>query len=116
LLYKACHFNHPSTVWTRESMHNYRWHYIHFTALCDEYTYRYGKTHSTDTKLRKALAKLPDNIPVKRMTPFKLAMSSFPECILECPVESYRKFYETKQHRFKMDWTKREVPEWFTYA
>ena len=116
LLYKACHFNHPSTVWTRESMHNYRWHYIHFTALCDEYTYRYGKTHSTDTKLREALAKLPDNIPVKKMTPFKLAMSSFPECISECPVESYRKFYETKQHRFKMDWTKRQVPEWFTYA
>ena len=39
LLYKACHFNHPSTVWTRESCCNYTWHYNHFIGLCDEYTY-----------------------------------------------------------------------------
>ena len=81
ILYRACHFNHPCTIWTRESIHNYRWHYLHFAALCDEYTYRYSKIHSTDTKLRKALEKLPDNIPVKKMTPFKLAMGSNPECI-----------------------------------
>jgi hypothetical protein len=116
ILYKACHFNHPSTVWTRESWLNYEWHYKHFIALCDEYTYRYGKIHSTDTKLREALLTMPGNIPIKEMTPFKLAMASFPECISECPITSYRKFYETKQHRFKMDWTKRQVPEWFTYA
>ena len=113
LLYKACHFNHPSTVWTRESMHNYRWHYVHFAALCDEYTYRYGKVHSTDAKLRKALSKLPQNIPVKKMTPFKLTMASFPECITEDAVESYRNFYMTKQKRFTMAWTKRPQPEWF---
>ena len=113
LLYKACHFNHPSTVWTRESMHNYRWHYVHFAALCDEYTYRYGKVHSTDAKLRKALSKLPQNIPIKKMTPFKLAMASFPECITEDAVESYRNFYMTKQKRFTMAWTKRPQPEWF---
>ena len=116
ILYKACHFNHPSTIWTRESIHNYQWHYKHFIALCDEYTYRYGKIHATDTKLREALKHLPNNIPVCKMTPFKLAMASFPECITEDPVESYRNFYETKQSRFKMDWTKRQVPEWFTYA
>jgi len=116
ILYKACHFNHPSTIWTRESIDNYIWHYKHFIALCDEYTYRYGKIHATDTKLRKALAVLPNNIPTCKMTPFKLAMASFPECITEDPVESYRNFYETKQSRFKMDWTKRQVPEWFTYA
>ena len=60
--------------------------------------------------------KLPDNIPVTKMTEFKLAMKSNPECMLECPVESYRAFYHTKQHRFKMDWTKRKIPEWFTHA
>jgi hypothetical protein len=113
LLYKACHFNHPSTVWTRESMHNYRWHYVHFMALCKEYTYRYGKVHSTEKYLADALARIPDNIPVKKMTPFKLAMAAFPECITEDPIESYRNFYETKQERFKMVWTKRQQPEWF---
>lgn len=113
ILYKACHFNHPSTVWTRESKANYQWHYKHFIALCDEYTYRYGKVHSTDTKLRIALQQIPTNIPEKHMTPFKLAMSSNPECMLEDAVESYRRFYETKQKRFTMVWTKRPVPKWF---
>ena len=47
------------------------------------------------------------------MTPFKLAMASFPECITKDPVESYRAFYKTKRERFNMAWTKREVPEWF---
>ena len=113
-LYKACHFNHPSTVWTRECGLNYDWHYKHFIGLCDEYTYRYGKVHSTDTKLRVALKTKPQNIPHQNlMTPFKLAMSARPECILKCPVESYRRFYETKQERFKMVWTKRSKPKWF---
>src|SRR5210317_94813 len=113
ILYKACHFNHPSTIWTREGCCNYTWHYKHFIALCDEYTYRYGKVHSTDTKLRIALQQIPTNIPEKHMTPFKLAMGSNPECMLEDAVESYRRFYETKQKRFTMVWTKRPVPKWF---
>jgi len=36
--------------------------------------------------------------------------------MMECPIESYRAFYQTKQHRFNMVWTKRKVPEWFEYA
>ena len=114
VLYKACHFNHPSTVWTRESMHNYRWHYDHFLALCKEYTYRYEKIHMTETKLSDVLSNLPNNIRVTTYkTPFKLAMNSNPECMSEDAVLSYRKFYETKQTRFNMAWTKRRQPEWF---
>jgi len=30
------------------------------------------------------------------------------------PVKSYRMFYQTKQSRFKMAWTKRPMPDWFT--
>lgn len=43
IFYKAVHMHHPCTVWTAESNNNYNWHYVHFVALCDEYTYRYGK-------------------------------------------------------------------------
>ena len=116
ILYKACHFNHPCTVWTRESLANYEWHYKHFIALCKEKEYRTGKEHLTYTKLHKALKTPPYNIPIYKLTPFKLAMKSNPECITECPIESYRAFYQTKQHRFKMAWTKRPKPEWFKYA
>lgn len=114
ILYKAVHFNHPSTVWTRECSANYEWHYKHFVALCDEYTYRYGKIHGTDKKLRQALKQTPKKIK-KRLneTPFKLAMKSNPECMFEDAVKSYRAFYHTKQDRFSMVWTKREVPEWW---
>jgi len=116
LLYKAVHHKHPCTIWTTESSINYQWHWEHFTALCDEYTRRYGKIHATDRQLRDVLKTPPQNIPRIEMTQFKLAMKSNPECMFpEDPVKSYRSFYMTKQKRFNMKWTKREVPAWFTY-
>mgnify|MGYP001036749154 FL=1 len=114
VLYKAVHHNHPSTVWTTESDANYNWHYKHFVALCDEYTYRYGKVHATDMLLRKHLKRVPNNIPkTGKMTPVKLAMGSNPECMLPDPVDAYRAFYQTKQDRFSMVWSNRNIPEWF---
>lgn len=114
LLYKAVHHNHPCTTWTMKSNNNYTWHWVHFTALCDEYTYRYGKKHSTDLLLRDVLKQLPRNIPVGYLTPLPLAMGSNPECMNPNDVVgSYRAFYQTKQDRFKMEWTGRPVPEWF---
>ena len=115
VLYKAVHMNHPCTVWTMKSDMNYNWHYAHFVALCDEYTYRYGKVHATDTLLRERLSVMPKNIKHGEQTQFVLAMKSNPECMHpNDPVRSYREFYQTNQERFKMAWTKREVPEWFT--
>jgi hypothetical protein len=119
IMYKAVHFNHPCSVWTRESCCNYSWHYEHFIALCEEYTYRYGKVHSTETKLRDILKQIPKNINrAGGRTPFKLAMQSNPECLVPTlggidAVATYQNFYKTKQKRFKMDWTKRQIPEWF---
>ena len=50
------------------------------------------------------------------MTPFKLAMTSNPECMFEDAVKSYRAFYHTKQDRFKMAWEKtRTKPYWFEH-
>ncbi len=52
-LYKSTHVNHPCSVWIRQSILNYSWLYELFIKLCDEYMYRFGKTHLTDYKLRK---------------------------------------------------------------
>jgi len=112
-LYKVAHANHPCTRWTMESNNNYNWHYVHFVALCDEYKYRYGKIHLTDSKLRDILKTPPKNIPVGYLTQQPLAMKSNPECMFDDVVESYRAYYMTKQDRFNMVWTKREEPEWF---
>jgi len=112
-LYKVVHAKHPCTVWTMQSACNYEWHYKHFVALCDEYTYRYNKVHGTDVKLRDLLKNHPINISKRGLTPFALAMKSNPECMLSDPVKSYREFYKTKRARFDMIWSKRESPEWF---
>lgn len=113
VLYKAVHMYHPCTVWTCESKANYDWHYKHFVALCDEYTHRYEKIHLTDTLLRDILKLSPKNIPDCPQTEFKLAMGSNPECMFKDVVKSYRAFYQTKQERFTMLWSKREIPNWF---
>ena len=96
-----------------QSMHNYRWHYLHFVGLCDEYTYRYNKVHGTDTRLRKPLEKIPQNIPRGKMTDFALAMKAFPDCMTDCAIESYQNFYHTKLAYMPMVWTKRKQPDWF---
>jgi len=116
VLYKAVHYHHPCTVWTMESSENYNWHWKHLEALCAEYRFRYGKVHKTEETILHALKSLPKNIPIGKMTNFKLAMGSNPECMDENDiVGSYRSFYHTKQSRFKMRWTGRPVPNWFTY-
>ena len=115
VLYNVTHPGHPSTVWTMESLANYTWHYYHFCALCDEYTHRYGKKHKTDAKLRLALCWAPKSIANIPQTQFRLAMESQPQCKNPAdPISSYRAFYRTKQSRFKMVWSKRTTPDWFT--
>lgn len=115
-LYKAVHHNHPCTVWTMQTDGNYHWHYDHFIALLDEYTHRYNKEHST-AKLTETLLQPPRNIPRGKLTPFALAMKNEPQCIHEGdPVRSYQEYYQTKQDRFKMAWTNRDIPEWFNVA
>jgi len=115
VLYKAVHMNHPCTIWTRKNSANYMWHYEHFIALCDEFTYRYGKTHATDAQLRHTLSELPNSIPhAEEITTPALAIEESCKANRD-PVECYRRFYETKQKRFTMQWSKRQVPEWFHF-
>jgi len=114
VLYKAVHIGHPCTVWTMQSDENYNWHYSLFNELCKEYTHRYNKVHASQTKLMDSLKKLPKNIKKSAMQPWPLAMGSNPECInYNDPITSYRAFYQTKQARFPMVWTKRKTPTWF---
>lgn len=93
ILYQATHYNHPSNVWIRESVYNYAWLYIHFCALCNEYRSRYGKTHSTETKLRDLLQTPPQNIPNVPPTPVKVAITDLQWHVDDNPIQSYRNYY-----------------------
>lgn len=114
IYYKAVHVNHPCSIWCRETETNYRWLWQHLFALTQEYHHRYGKFHKTEN-VQWPLQSPPSNIPKGGLTQFPLAMKSNPECMFpDNPVKSYRMFYQTKQSRFKMAWTKRPIPDWFT--
>ena len=109
VLYKASHINHPCNIWVRASKPNYEFLYKLFSALCDEYTYRYGKIHMTDTKLRELLKDPPVNIENVGLLKPPLAM---PEEYKERSViKSYRKFYIGDKKKFAK-YTKRRTPLW----
>jgi len=110
-LYKTTHKNHPCSIWTRLTDSNYNWLFKHFIALCDEYTYRYGKVHLTDIKMREKLKCPPKNIPKGDLTSFAKAMPD--DIISDNVVEAYRKYYL----EYKADiarWEKtRKAPDWW---
>ena len=114
-LYKACHVNHPCTIWARETTANYKWAVDFFEAVSKEYTWRYEKNHATHFKLSRFLKNPPNNIDRSlELTPFPLAMGAAPHCIdEENPIQSYRDYYWSKRENFDMVWTKREKPSWF---
>jgi len=110
-LYRATHKNHPSAKYVRYTDSNYNFVYRMFTALCDEYTYRYGKVHLTDTKLRELLKTPPKNIPVGQMTRMPQAMPDEFKCCDS--IIAYRNYYRiAKQHLHT--WTKRATPQFIT--
>ena len=109
-LYKASMVNHPSAIWCRESTANYQWLYTHFMELCKEYTYRYGKTHSTEKKLAKILKANPKNCTKTGLTEFNQAMPDY--CKRRDPVDAYRIYYINEKRGFA-NWTNRVMPWWF---
>jgi len=61
--YKKAHYNHPSTVWVRQSIQHYDWLRDHFIALADEYHKRYGKRHLAFEKCIDSLLNPPAGMP-----------------------------------------------------
>jgi hypothetical protein len=55
---KPTHQNHPSAIWTRANKKNWLWLQSLGIALCEEYTYRYKKTHVLDKVIRELV--VPD--------------------------------------------------------
>lgn len=102
--YKKTHWNHPCSVWVRESHANYRWLCIYFSELCKEYTRRYGRIHKCSELLTLFFSHF-DREPVTDMTPFKNCtdfkhMSTF---------KAYREALKTKwiNDKLKPSWSSR---------
>jgi hypothetical protein len=109
--YKKTHVNHPCSIWVRESVENYEWLCNLAMALCEEFTFRYGKTHKTQKHIEWLIRNPPFDIPAIHQTPIRLAMPD--EYKNEDPIESYRRFYrESKmKQRGIVSYKKRDWPE-----
>jgi hypothetical protein len=107
-LYKATHINHPSAVWTRDSINHYNWLYCLFVACCREYTYRYGKRHKCED-LIQYLVNAPMNIP---HTPYRPPTPAMPEeyKVPGDSLKSYHNYYIGAKQRM-LKYTKRDMPE-----
>lgn len=117
----ASHAKHPCTEWLMEDPRNYAWGYRLLRAMLKEYDHRYdglkdGKFSSIIAML-PALRRLPSmDLRVQDILDepddFVLAVNKVPECITDCAVETYRRFYIADKHEFAR-WKHRPAPEWF---
>lgn len=110
--YKVSHAKHPCTIWAGTTRENFRWLIQHGYALCDEYTYRYERTHGT----RKTIEEVHEHeteltFEAEGLQPFAKCMP--PEFFDEDPVQAYRKFYLGSKARFARWRKNRPPPEWF---
>ena len=112
--YRDTHYNHPCSIWCRETDANYEWLFRLTQALCDEYYLRYGKAKGRHHKVRDSgllamLQRPPKNIPRGNLTQFAQAMPD--EYKDPDPVQAYKNYYLGEKTGF-MQYTNREVPDW----
>lgn len=108
-IYKQTHKNHPASLWASESRENFEWLSNLGLALCEEYTFRYGKIHKCQPYI-VSLKNLHANIPSKGLTKFVLCMPD--QYKASDPVQSYRNYYKGDK-AYIAKWTKRDVPNWW---
>ena len=118
-LMKPAMLNHPSTIWARQNPHNADWLMQHGLALCEEYTYRYGKTHGSYSRILQVWESnfMGDGF-WKNATPVTIAMADeyrIPNTFVtdwEYVIQSYRHYYLEGKWKFA-EWKKERRPEWF---
>lgn len=109
-LYKIAFKNNPCTVWARTTTGNYLWLYNLFINLCKEYTYRFGKIHSSQYRLENCLSFIPIGIPDGNITRLHQAMPE--KCKHSRDTTAYHRYYNMEKTYFAK-WTKADIPYWY---
>ncbi len=107
--YKLTHKNHPCSIWARTSLSNYLWLCELGLELCDEYKFRYGKTHKCKSILEWCLINKPNLIDIGFTEPPKAMPEEYK---VNSVIESYRNYYVGAKSSFCV-WKSREIPEWY---
>lgn len=112
--YPPAHIKHPCTMWTIESLGNYKWLVKHMRALCLEYSRRYKKVHKCEGLLMIYEGQIPHLFfPKNKRTQFVQAMPD--KYKDKDPVKAYRNFYNMDKFVFAK-WKDGNAPSWFTGA
>lgn len=109
---KLTHYNHPCSVWVRESLENFLWLNNLLGCLLNEYTYRYHKIHKYDPLNPWFYDNLPKRLKSNGLTEFKLAMPDEIKEKFTDPVEAYRYYYVFYKGHLA-SWKNRSVPYWY---
>lgn len=109
--YKPTHVNHPCAEWVRASSLHYRYVRDLALALGREFRLRFGKEHATLAVIQRELMEPPAGMPGYWEHPPLCMPDEFK--VPGDAVESYRRYYCSKQDRFAMKWTNRHTPAWF---
>lgn len=114
---KLSHFNHPCSIWVRETSANYAWTLEHGYSLCYEYRRRYGKQHHALTYLAECNRwfRAANSWNGKDyQTPFARCFSNCIEAVqIPDTVEAYREFYWRDKWSFALWPDYLSVPEWW---
>lgn len=109
-LYREAYKKHPCTVWAGAAKGNYEWLFKHFVALCEEYRYRFKRTHKSSL-LIPALSVVPA-FAIGPMQPPAQAMPDY--CRTNDPVSAYRNYYRKCKHNIaKWQRAPERKPAWF---
>ena len=96
------YFNYPYSKWIRESAENARWAKLCFVALLEEYSRRYGKEHSYESKLEK--------LKVIDTNKFQGNITTIPFG----GIERYRQYFQEKKSHFSTWKAPAVKPAWWT--
>jgi len=118
-LMKPAMLNHPSTIWARQNPHNTRWLYEHGKALCEEYTYRYGKVHGSQSRILDIAYTIDEDSNWSFATPVTIAMDDKYRLVKDnripdwdFVINSYRHYYLEGKWKFA-EWRANRMPAWW---
>lgn len=109
-VYRPTHRNHPCSVWVRESRAHYVWLYALWTALLEEYSARYCRTHAS-SNLQDLLEHPPGSLGESRW--LRDPPQAMPEEYQqEDTVSAYRAYCKGAKASFAR-WSHSPQPHWW---
>jgi hypothetical protein len=104
---------HPCAIWTRESVANYKWLCELGMALCEEFTHRFGGTHSCEEHIYWLHANPPPTIPRKGWT---IPAQAMPDEYRRPgnSIRAYRAYYKLNKGEVRgmLSYSARHRPHW----